>query len=111
MEGFRPIVDIEGGIAFRVARHHQPVGSLGLGQVQAVKLIASRIGRLGLALRFAGALLEERVFFQLLGNEAFNFEIAQRQQLDRLLKLGSHDQRLALAKIEARSQRHDRSAR
>ena len=67
-----------------------------------------RFGRRILA-RFAPdfAHFEERVRFERFGNEGFDFEIGQRQQLDRLLELGRHHQRLGLPDIEARPQRHE----
>ena len=50
---------------------------------------------------------EERVRFERFGNEGFDFEIGQRQQLDRLLELRRHHQRLGLPDIAARPQRHE----
>jgi len=58
----------------------------------------------------AAAQIEQRIGFQRLANEAFDFQIGQRQQLDRLLELGSHHQRLALPKIKARPKSHGRAA-
>ena len=58
----------------------------------------------------AAAQIEQGIGFQRLANEAFDFQIGQRQQLDRLLELGSHHQRLALPKIKARPKSHGRAA-
>ena len=41
-----------------------------------------------------------------IAEEGFDLEIGQRQQLDRLLQLRRHRQRLRLAQVEARTQRH-----
>jgi hypothetical protein len=45
----------------------------------------------------------------LLGDEAFDLQIGQRQQLDRLLQLRRHHQLLRLSQVEARREAHRRS--
>jgi hypothetical protein len=77
------------------------------------KLVASASGRragsgAGLALGgrpviAAAPDLEQRILLELLGDEALDLEIRQREQLDRLLQLRRHHQRLRLAQIEARA--------
>src|SRR3546814_5223700 len=49
--------------------------------------------------------VEQRIAFERLGQIGLEFEVRQRQQLDRLLQLRCHHQRLRLAEIEARTQR------
>jgi hypothetical protein len=50
---------------------------------------------------------EQRVGVQRIADERLDFQIGQREQLDRLLQLRRHHQRLRLARSEARPQRHD----
>jgi hypothetical protein len=52
------------------------------------------------------ARFEQRVAVQRLANEGLDFEVRQRQQLDRLLQLRRHHQRLRLAEIEAGAESH-----
>ena len=47
--------------------------------------------------------VKHRITLNLFGNEGFDFQGGQGQQLNRLLQLRRHHQRLALAKVEARS--------
>ena len=55
---------------------------------------------------FPGTNLEERILCQLLGNDGFKLEVGQRQQLDRLLQLLAHYQRLRLADVKAGAESH-----
>ena len=91
--------EIERRIAFAAAQCDQLVGGRIFGQRRhhfaALWLI--RLGR---------GRIEQRVGLKRLGNEAFNFEIGGRQQLDRLLQLRRHHQRLGLPKIKARAESH-----
>ena len=50
--------------------------------------------------------LEERILFELLLDECREFDVRHLQQLDRLLQLRRHDQRLALAELQSLGQRH-----
>ena len=50
--------------------------------------------------------LEQRIGLQRLADEGFQFQVRQRQQLDRLLQLRRHYKRLRLPQIEARTKRH-----
>ena len=80
------------------------------------RVIAIEIGRAVVFLRFGGAILarfaldfahfQQRVRLQRVADEGLDFQIGQRQQLDRLLQLRRHHQRLGLPQIEARTQRH-----
>ena len=54
---------------------------------------------------------EQRVLLELLGDEALDLEVGQREQADRLLQLRRHHQRLGLSKVEAGPQRHRSTAR
>jgi hypothetical protein len=67
--------------------------------------------RFGGRRRLAGAGIEQRIALELLGDEALDLEVGQSQQPDRLLELGRHHQRLALAEIEARPQSHGYSSK
>jgi len=50
--------------------------------------------------------VEQRIGVERFADEGFNFEVGQRQQLDRLLQLRRHDKRLRLPQIEAWTERH-----
>ncbi len=50
--------------------------------------------------------LEQRVLLDLVLDESRELEVRHLQQLDRLLQLGRHDERLGLAQIEACRDRH-----
>jgi hypothetical protein len=50
--------------------------------------------------------IEQRIGFQRLGNEALDLQIGRRQQLDCLLQLRRHHQRLRLPDIEAGAESH-----
>ena len=50
-----------------------------------------------------GAEFEQRVGLDRLADKRLDLEVGQRQQLDRLLKLRGHHQRLGLPQIEARA--------
>ena len=50
--------------------------------------------------------IEQRIAFELLFDIIGEFEIRKLQQLDRLLQLRRHDQRLALPHFESLCQRH-----
>ena len=107
VEGFLTIIDIERRIILCVAADHKPIGRGRVFSLEAVAIIlAGRVRLIGIPFGVAACLIKQRVFLDLLGNEAFDLQIAQRQQFDRLLELRRHDQRLALAEIEARSERH-----
>ena len=94
VEGLGPIVDIERGIGRGVARRDQLIGG--------GRLPDGR-GRCGAALVAA---IEQRVFLHLGPDERLELDIGQRKQLDRLLQLDGHDQRLGLAQVEARTDAH-----
>ena len=50
---------------------------------------------------------QQGVLFQRVADECLDLQIGQRQQLDRLLQLRRHHQRLRLAQVEARREAHD----
>ena len=52
------------------------------------------------------AQFKQRIGLKRLADEGFDFEVGAGQQLDRLLQLRRHDQRLRLAQVEAWAQRH-----
>ena len=80
------------------------------------RAVAIHIWRTVVFLRFGGRVLaclaahlahfEQRVGFERFAYESLDLKIGQRQQLDRLLQLRRHHQRLGLPEIEARTQRH-----
>ncbi len=80
------------------------------------RIVAAHVGGAVMFLRFgariAGGLaayfahFQQGVGFERIGDESLDFEIGQRQQLDRLLQLRRHHQRLGLPQIETRGQRH-----
>ena len=84
-------IDIERGIGFALARQHEIIAGRGFSGI----VIA--------AILFAAYLpsFEQRIAFQRVADETLDFQIGQRQQLDRLLQLRRHHQRLRLPKIEA----------
>jgi hypothetical protein len=98
-------VDVERRIAAAGVDLGQRVGRLGRRRLGFRLPLAARLG-----LRRAAA-FEQRVLLDLLGDEAFDLEIAQRQQADRLLQLRRHHQRLGLPEVEARPQCHDYSSK
>src|SRR3546814_18693583 len=65
-------------------------------------LVAGRLVAAAVAVGRRG--IEQRIAFERLGQIGLEFEVRQRQQLDRLLQLRCHHQRLRLAEIEARSE-------
>jgi hypothetical protein len=103
-------VHVERRIGFAFAAHHLLVDRLRLVALGHVGRAGSfgQVGRRLLA-HFAALVprrLEQRVLFQFLGDEAFDLEVGQRQQADRLLQLRRHHQRLRLAKLKAWTQAH-----
>jgi hypothetical protein len=62
----------------------------------------------GLAVRRGIVSFEQRVRFELLLDESRHLDIRQLQQLDRLLQLRRHHQRLGLTQIEALGESHGR---
>jgi hypothetical protein len=89
-------IDVERRVGRAVARGDQLIGGRGFDR-----------GGGGDRDRPLLAGIEQRVLFDLGADERLEFDVGQRQQLDRLLELDRHDQRLALAKIEAGTQAHD----
>jgi hypothetical protein len=55
---------------------------------------------------FGRARFEQRILGQLVGDHRFDFEVRQRQQLDRRLQLLGHHQRLRNTKVEAWAEPH-----
>ena len=51
--------------------------------------------------------IEQGVLLDFLSDKGFDFEIGERQQTDRLLKLWRHHQRLALPQVKTRPKCHD----
>ena len=98
MEGFGGEIDVERRIGGTVARRDQLVGGRGFA--------AGRCGVGGCDVVTAG--IKQWIFFELSPNKRFEFDVGQRQQLDRLLQLDRHHQRLALAEIEAGTDAHGR---
>ena len=106
MEILAVMIDVERGFAASRVR-----GGRG---VEIVELDIVRIGfRVGLCRSFGGlrwlirrGAFEQRVLLDLLGDEAFDLEIAEREQADRLLQLRRHHQRLGLSEFEAGPERH-----
>jgi hypothetical protein len=93
-------IDVERRIGLARAARDQLVGGRIVGRVLA-HLVGSDA-----ALHAHLANLEQRIGFERFADEGFDLEVRQRQQLDRLLQLRRHHQRLRLAKVEARTQRH-----
>ena len=96
-------VEIVGGAAIR-RQGMVGVERCRLGYRRIVTRTVIRIARTAIAI--AGRRIEQRITLERLGEIGFEFEVRQRQQLDRLLQLRRHHQRLRLAEIEARTQRH-----
>ena len=71
----------------------------GIGQI-------GRVDRLGRPVGVSGPGLEQRILLDLLGDEALDLEVRQREQADRLLQLRRHHQRLGLPEVEAGAERH-----
>jgi hypothetical protein len=112
MEGLGDEIDVERRIGDAVAMLDQPVGRHRIGFGQLPVLAGELFGLRGcLGRPLVARRLEQRILLQLLGDEAFDFEVGKRQQLDRLLQLRRHHQRLALAQVEARCQRHRYSSK
>ena len=115
VEGLGVIIDVERRIGLRVARLDQPVGgrpAVEIVEALALEALAAAAVTLGIA-RFAidrlgAGAFQQRILLDLLGNEGLDLEIRQRQQLDRLLELRRHDERLALPQIEAGTEGHRR---
>ena len=84
-------------VAFRDINPQAPVHVLVIPREHVASLDAARdpalVGRLAL---LAAARVEQRVLLELLGDKGLDLEIGQRQQLDRLLQLRRHHQRLGL---------------
>ena len=93
-------VDVERRVGFAHAALDELVGS---GIV--ARFLAHFVGRRA-ALDRDLAGVEQRIAFERLADEGLDLEVRQRQQLDRLLELRRHRQRLALSEVEARTQRH-----
>ena len=98
VEGLGTVIDIEGraGVA---TRFELSVGGGGA-------VAGHRRGGLLAAL---AAIFEQGILRQLLGQHAFEFEVGERKQPDRLLQLRRHHQRLRLPEVEARRERHGRN--
>jgi len=102
VEGLGIVIDVERRIDRGIAMLDQPIGrdDIPLGH-------HFGCGRLGLGRRpIVGAGGEQGVLVELLGEHAFELEVGERQQLDRLLELRGHHQRLRLAQIEAGRETH-----
>src|SRR5690606_32743215 len=90
----RARIDVERGVGLTVAAQDQLVG----GRVwRRFVGTGGGGGRLD-ARQFAG--FEQRVGFESFPNERLDLEVRQRQQLDRLLELRRHRQRLRLPQVE-----------
>ena len=104
-KGFGAIIDVERGIAGAQSLADQIVARPGFGgKRRAFHIPVYAIGR-GQVVGRAAA-VEQRIFLQLNRDERINLQIGKRQQLDRLLELRRHHQRLALPDVEAWTERH-----
>jgi hypothetical protein len=74
-------------------------------------LLGCRGCRRRAALARGAGRFEERIALDFLGDEPLDLQVRQRQQLDRLLQLRRHHQRLGLAQVEAGGQAHGIRAR
>jgi hypothetical protein len=101
-------IHVERPVGDGVAARHEHIGSLGLRRLRRGGRI--RLRRLGVEL-LAAAAVEQGILVQLLGDEALDLEVGERQQSDRLLELRRHHQRLALPEVEARPDRHGYSSK
>ena len=86
------------GSALRDQRIRVAFLARGFGRVAVAILVTLA----GIAARRNFAHFEQRVGLQRIADKRFDLEIGQRQQLDRLLQLRRHHQRLRLAQVEAR---------
>ena len=94
-------VEIERGVRLGVAFEHELVGGR-FARLRILRRCDGRFGRFGRVL----AHFEQRVGVERVADEGLQLEVGQRQQLDRLLELGRHDQRLGLPQVEARAEGH-----
>ncbi len=114
VEGFSGKIDIQRGIrAGSAIACQQAVSGHQIAAIPiAVKITVAKVavtvgGRLSVIIASVFALrLKQWIALQLFRDESFNFQIGQRQQLDRLLQLWRHHQRLAVPQVEARAERH-----
>ena len=97
VEGFRPIVDVERRVGRGLAARDQLVG-------RGFALRGRLLG--GSGREVVATAVEKGVLLDLGVDERFKLDIGQRQQLDRLLELDGHHQRLRLAEVEARTEAH-----
>ena len=103
VERLAAIIDVERLVGCGVAGFDQAIGGGRLVANLAEIVVGCGVGRF---LAFLAAGFEQGVAVDFLRDERLDFEVGQREQADRLLELRGHDQGLALAKIEARSDRH-----
>ncbi len=103
VEGLGGEVDVERGLAAGVGAPGEEFA--GVGRAVAT-IVFGRFGRRRVLL--AGRGFEQRVLVELLGDEGLDLEVGERQQLDRLLELRRHHQRLGLAQVEAGGEAHRR---
>ena len=89
-------VDVERAVAARRVALGQTSSS-----PSSARRLDVRLGRGAAGSSSPPPVVEQRVLLQLLGDEALDLEVGQRQQPDRLLELRRHHQRLALPKVEA----------
>jgi hypothetical protein len=64
-------------------------------------------GRIGGVITGIPFCVQQGIAIQLFGNKGFDLKVLKRQQLDGLLQLWRHYQRLALSQVKARAERHD----
>jgi hypothetical protein len=103
----------EVGVERSVRRSHHPVRRGEVGRVAHQRQVGDRIGRLDPAVGGARVVavapfdpiavrpFEKRVLLDLPLDEVLEFHVGELQQLDRLLQLRRHHQRLCLAQIQA----------
>ena len=115
VEGFSGKIDIQRGvsagsaIACQQTVRRQRVGAVSVSVKIAIGIIAVGVVAARLSVIIAPVFafrFEQRIALQLFRDEGFDFQIGQRQQLDRLLQLRRHHQRLAVPQVEARAERH-----
>jgi hypothetical protein len=103
-----------------VERARRDVERLGAVEAAVAAVLARFGGRVAIASAVAATIaiaalvaglahLEQRIALQRFADEGLDLQVGQRQQLDRLLQLRRHHQRLRLAQIETRAQRHGRA--
>ena len=97
-------IDIERGVSCGLALADQLIDG------RAFQCGAAGFDRLSLSGRLLQrrglAEIEQGIGFQRLADERFDLEVGQRQQLDRLLELRRHHQRLGLAQVQAGAEGH-----